>query len=97
MSAKIGEQTPQERFAAADSELTSARIAYFEAKRALKRFDMENPILDAELTEEREYLQTAQSQAMEIIKEKEQVQRFMHHELYAMQQKWGRGNEFYRK
>ncbi len=52
----------------------------------------------AELGLERsESLQILYEQALENLREKEEIQKFMHHELFAMNQQWGRGPEPWRR
>jgi hypothetical protein len=48
MSMKI-DHTAQEKFAAASDELVSAQVAFQRANRALKQFDRENPVRDADV------------------------------------------------
>jgi hypothetical protein len=96
MSMKI-DHTAQEEFAAASDELVSAQVAFQRANRALKQFDRENPVRDADVLERSESLQILYEQALENLREKEEIQKFMHHELFAMNQQWGRGPEPWRR
>lgn len=97
MSTRFGEQTPQEKLEQATQEMISARMVFLDFDHKLKRFDREHPILDAELIEKRESLVRLYDQALESLREKEGIQKFMHHECYAMAQRWGRGNEPWRE
>jgi len=83
-------QTQQEKYAAANDELVHAQFAFRLANQNLKRFDAENPVQTLAVLKRRGGLQILYEQALANLREKEQVQRFMHHELFAMDQGWGR-------
>jgi hypothetical protein len=97
MSTRLGEQTPQEKLEQATQAMVSARMVFLDFNHKLKQFDVEHPSLNAELTEERESLVRLYDQALEILREKEGIQKFMHHECYAIVQRWGRGPEPWRR
>ena len=96
MSMKL-EQTPQAKLKAVTAEMINAQTLFQSFNHKLKQFDFEHPILDAELEQERESLRILYQQALENLREKEEIQKFMHHELFAMNQQWGRGPEPWRR
>lgn len=91
MSMRLGEQTPEEKLEVATAELTESQVLFASLHRKLRLFDIQHPVLDTqELIEERAWLKQLHDEARLAMKEKYQIQRFMHHECYAMNQKWGR-------
>jgi hypothetical protein len=94
----IDERTSVERLADASRELTSAQTLFQKLNHQLKKFDSDHPCaLTAEEAAERESLLALQQEALNDLKDKEAVQRFAHHEIYAMSQGWGRSSgKFFR-
>jgi hypothetical protein len=89
----IDERTSLERFADATKELTSAQTLFQKLNHELKRFDAEHAgSLTAEQAAERESLLALQQEALADLEEKEAVQRFANHEIFAQKQDWGRSS-----
>jgi hypothetical protein len=87
----IDERTSIERLADASRELTSAQNTFQTFNHQLKQFDVEHSgSLTTEEATERESLLTLQQEALADLKEKEEIQKFAHHEVYAQAQSWGR-------
>jgi hypothetical protein len=98
MSTRLGERTPQEKLEQATRELTESQVLFASLKRKLQLFDEQHPVLDTqELIEERAWLERLFDEARLAMKEKYQIQRFMHHECFAMDQGWGKGPEPWRR
>jgi hypothetical protein len=83
---------PKEKLADADREQKAAQAAFQSASDRLQQFDREHATLDAKLREDRSRLELAQARALEELREKQQILTFMHHEIYAMDQGWGRSS-----
>jgi hypothetical protein len=94
----IDERTSLERLQDASRELTSAQTIFQKLNHELKRFDADHPCtLTAGQAAERESLLALQQEALNDLKDKEAVQKFAHHEIYAMSQGWGRSSgKFFR-
>lgn len=84
------EETAEEKLAAAEAELVTAQTIFQGANHALKRFDGDFPLPDAEQERERAFLKQAQSEALANLKEKEQIAKWIRDELYAANRHWGR-------
>jgi hypothetical protein len=94
----IDERTSLERLQDANRELTSAQTLFQKLNHQLKRFDSDHVgTLTAEEAAERESLLALQQEALSDLKDKEAIQRFAHHEIYAQSKGWGRGVELWRK
>jgi hypothetical protein len=94
----IDEPNSQERLADASRELTTAQTLFQRLNHELKRFDSDHSgELTNEEAAERESLLALRQEALSDLKDKEAVQRFAHHESYAMSQGWGRSSgKFFR-
>ena len=87
----IDERTGQDGLEDATRDLTAAQTLFQNFNRQLKRFESDHPgALTAEKAAELESLSVLQQQALADLKEKEEIQKFAHHEVYAQQQRWGR-------
>lgn len=94
----MDERTSLERFADTTEELISAQTLFQKFNHELKRFDGEHAgALTAEEAAERESLLALQQEAQANLEEKEAIQKFAHHEVYAQNQRWGRGSEAWRR
>jgi hypothetical protein len=94
----IDERTSLERLADASRELTAAQTLFQKINRRLKQFHADHPgTWTAEEAAERESLLALQREAKTDLEEKEAIQKFAHHEIYAMSQGWGRSSgKFFR-
>jgi len=96
MSTKL-EETPKEKLAIATRAQQRAQADLQAASDALRLFDEQHANLDAKLRQERAALQSAQAEAQEALTEAKDNFDFCHHQVYAMDQKWGQRSEPWRK
>jgi hypothetical protein len=89
----IDERSSLERYQDSTKDLVSAQTLFQKLNRELNRFDAEHRgSLTAEQAAERESLLALQQEALADLKEKEAVQRFANHEIFAQKQAWGRSS-----
>jgi hypothetical protein len=87
----IDERSSLERYQDSTKDLVSAQTLFQKLNHELKRFDVEHTgALTAEQAAERESLLASQQEALANLREKEAMQKFAHHEVYAQTQNWGR-------
>jgi|SRR5277367_1376063 len=89
----IDERSSLERYQDSTKDLVSAQTLFQKLNHELKRFDAEHAgSLTAEQAVERESLLALQQEALADLEEKEAVQRFANHEIFAQKQDWGRSS-----
>ena len=96
MSTKL-DQTPKEKLADATRAQRRAQADLEAASDALRRFDEQDPNLDAKLRQERAALESAQAEAEAALRDAKDAFNFCHHQHWAISNHWGRGQEPWRK
>ncbi|HXN26075.1 MAG TPA: hypothetical protein VN902_03075 [Candidatus Acidoferrales bacterium] len=91
------DETPKEKLANATRSQQRAEADARAASDALRLFDEQHANLDSALRQECTALESARAEAQEALTDAKDNFNFCHHQVYAMDQKWGQRSEPWRK